>query len=721
MNATIQVLYAEDNRRDADLTLRHFAEAAPEFEIVVAGTGQEVLERLPKEPFDVLLLDYRLPDMDGTDVLKTLLHGGRRLPVVMVTGVGDEELVVKALRLGAANYVPKNGDYVEILPDLLREVIEEHQRQEGLGLAPAAARRILYVEHLPMDIELTLRHFAEAAPNYAIDVASSSTEALLRLAQPPRYDLVLVDLRMPDMSGLDFVHEAKRLHLALPPFILVSGKGDEATAIACLRLGAADYVVKRDGYLEQLVHAIDHAIAYDQLGRLDRQLRAELAEREKAEATLLDANLHLEEATALAKELAARADAANEVKSEFLANMSHELRSPLNAMLVLAQVLAENKEGNLREEQIELLESIRASGRDLVTLVNGILDLTKIETKQVSLQFGAAQVNELAERVRATFARPAEEKGLSLEIAVREDAPAEIQSDPHRVEQIIRNLLSNAVKFTESGGVAVAFTRPAPGVKFAESGLSPNECLAVEVRDTGIGIRPEHHEIIFEAFRQVDSGTSRRYGGTGLGLFIARELARLLGGEIHLESDLNMGSTFTLYLPLTAPAARKAALSKSAAAECRIAAARIGDHREQHKYDEAVAALAGRKVLVVDDDTWSSHAMSRYLANFGAVALAAEDGDVALQLLDEQPDVDVVLMDIMMPGMDGYEVTSRIRAQERFHTLPIIAVTAKAMPEDREKCLAAGMDDYIAKPIDLRELVAMLARWVKREAAARAE
>ena len=227
MNHTIRLLYAEDNPQDADMMRAYFAEHAPEFELEIVGTGQGCLKLFRETGFDLLLLDHHLPDMDGLDVLKTLFRTGPQALVVLVTGVGDEELVLKALRLGAANYVPKQGNYLETLPDLLRDVVEEHRRRQSQGLPTSASpRRILCVENHAMDIELTLRHFAEAAPHFVVDVVRSCAEALARLEPPHAYDLALVDLRMPDQSGFDFVREARRRLLLLPPFIIVTGKGD---------------------------------------------------------------------------------------------------------------------------------------------------------------------------------------------------------------------------------------------------------------------------------------------------------------------------------------------------------------------------------------------------------------------------------------------------------------------------------------------------------------
>ena len=245
---------------------------------------------------------------------------------------------------------------------------------------------------------------------------------------------------------------------------------------------------------------------------------------------------------------------ASKYKSEFLANMSHELRTPLNSLLLLAQGLKENKEGNLTTEQVEFARIIHDGGTDLLNLINEILDLSKIEAGRMDLQPRKVRVSDLADGVLASFQHMAQEKGLDFDVVVSEEAPNEIVSDRKRIEQIVKNLISNALKFTESGSVTVNFSRPVHGTDLSRSGLSTNECLAISVKDTGIGIAPEQKKIIFEAFQQADGGTARNYGGTGLGLSISRELARLLRGEIQLESETGKGSTFTLYLPLSVSA-----------------------------------------------------------------------------------------------------------------------------------------------------------------------
>jgi PAS domain S-box-containing protein len=294
MTSAIRVLYAEDNPLDAELTRTRFAEGAPDVELEFVDSGQGCLDRLRGGGFDLLLLDHRLPDMDGLDVLRALVHGGERIPVVLVTGSGDEDLVVRALRLGAASYVPKAGDYLEGLPEHLRQVVAEHRTRTGQRSNLDEPRRVLYVEHQSMDIDLTLRHFAEVAPLIEMQVVRSCAEALERLRRQEACDAALIDLRMPDMSGLDFVREAKRRGLRLPPFIVISGRGDERAAIASLQLGAADYVTKTEGYLDDLRHALCRAIARDRLDRMNARLQADLEERSRDQAAIEERRLFLD-------------------------------------------------------------------------------------------------------------------------------------------------------------------------------------------------------------------------------------------------------------------------------------------------------------------------------------------------------------------------------------------------------------------------------------------
>ncbi|MBU1168024.1 MAG: response regulator [Proteobacteria bacterium] len=697
--------------------------------------------------------------------------------------------------------------------------------------------------------------------------------------------------------------------------------------------------------------------------------KSDLLERQNKDIELARRNIE-EKAEALAL--------ASKYKSEFLANMSHELRSPLNSLLLLALGLTRNKEGNLTEEQVESARIIYGGGSELLTLINEILDLSKIEAGRISLTFGTVHVLDLVNNLKDSFQHLADEKGIALTFRVDKDTPEVITSDRQKLEQVLRNLIANSLKFTEAGSITVTIGCPAPGTDLSISGLSPEDSLAISVKDTGIGISPELHKFIFEAFQQADGGISRKYGGTGLGLSISRELVILLGGKIHLESNTGKGSTFTAYLPLKGPMkpienltvpkpfelkpatlepaiqipddrdsidpsdrvmlvieddpifarllskkchekgfkflaavtgetglelairyvpqavildlrlpgmdgwtvlgflkenirtrhipvhiisaedASTRAMGKGAvghvtkpvkqedledafrkleqmaagkpkrllvvdddasirratvaligngdvtadeaeSGEQALAALRTGlydcvvldlglpdmdgnellsileregvslppvvvytardltpkeestirehaesivikDVRSQERLLDDVSLFLHRvvsrmseknrkviqdlhntdtifknkKVLVVDDDMRTTFAVARLLAEAGITPLKAEHGERALKILDENPDMDLVLMDIMMPVMDGYETMQKIRAQDRFRNLPIIALTAKAMPEDREKSLAAGANDYLPKPMNQDRLFSMMRVWLNR-------
>ena len=678
-------------------------------------------------------------------------------------------------------------------------------------------------------------------------------------------------------------------------------------------------------------------------------------------------------------------------KSEFLANMSHELRTPLNSLLILSNNLLQNKQGNLTTQQLEAIQIIRKSGNDLLNLINEILDLSKIESGKMTLNFEQVSIRQIADNMDKQFRHLADEKQLKFSVEVDPSTPESIVTDPLRFEQVIRNLLSNALKFTEKGEVSLKFSLAPQHIKYRRQDLKGKRVLQVWVSDTGIGIPKEKQQIIFEAFQQADGSTSRKFGGTGLGLSISREIVKIFGGEIQLESEPGKGSTFRVFIPIeyvsqqestetaqsvTLPAEPEIILpvkidtSKINLDECQtqlkddrdnlspndrmilvveddenfaailkeechekgfkflyactgelglkmaevylpdaiildirlpgIDGITVLDHikrnpdlrhipvhmmsaleesldifqkgaigflskpatpekmeaafanietfvtrkvrellvvednpelakqiaeivgredvnteiagtgakalellRSRHfdcvvldlglpdmtgfdlletlkkeiphgtppiiiytgreltreennrlkKYAESIivkgvkseerlldetslflhrvvknlpkqkqevienlykkdAALAGKKVLIVDDDMRNLYALSIVLDEKGMKILEAENGEVALKILEEQPDVDIVLMDIMMPVMDGLETIRRIRKMPGLGRLPIIALTAKAMKDDYDKCLAAGASDYLSKPIDIDRLINLMNVWL---------
>ncbi|MEW9897779.1 CHASE domain-containing protein [Chitinivorax sp. PXF-14] len=519
---------------------------------------------------------------------------------------------------------------------------------------------------------------------------------------------------------------------------------------------------------------------------------------------------------------------ASRYKSEFLANMSHELRTPLNSILILAEQLGDNRQGNLTAKQVEHAHIIHRSGNELLTLINDILDLSKIEAGRMTVQVEQLILADFAAHLRQSFAPLAEARKLSLCIEIDTNAPRAVLTDGNRLFQIVKNLISNAIKFTEQGGVHVRVARPAPPLP-AGLRLEAKDTLAIQVVDTGRGIPADKQEQIFLAFHQLDGSTSRQYGGTGLGLTISKQLAQLLGGSITVDSKEGVGSTFTLYLPARsqalpereAPAIRPAALAQHASGDplvliveddvnfAEIVAAgvrsrgltpvlsRSGGEAVQlarqlpvkaiildillpdgngwhfltqlrelpsthtvpvqvvscldqpsparpdivgylekpvdvaqlgHMLDELVEHIGaqghpapqpadtqahGGTLLLVDDDIRNIYAMTSLLEDRGYEVITAGNGVEALARIEEREDIDLILMDIAMPLMDGFETTHRLRADKRF-TRPIVALTAYAMKGDREKCLDAGADDYLAKPVSKSQLYQTLDHWLGR-------
>jgi signal transduction histidine kinase/ActR/RegA family two-component response regulator len=405
-------------------------------------------------------------------------------------------------------------------------------------------------------------------------------------------------------------------------------------------------------------------------------------------------------------------------KSQFLANMSHELRTPLNSMLVLSALLADNEAGNLSEKQVEFCKTIHGAGTDLLALINQVLDLAKIESGKQDVSMTDVSLAELAGYARRIFEPLARDKELNFSVSIDPSLPTQIHSDRRRIEQILNNLLGNAIKFTERGQVFLRFARAVPGVKLERTGASAEETLAIEIEDTGAGIPSEDQGRIFAAFEQLDGSPDRRYGGTGLGLSIARELSMLLGGEIQLRSSPGRGSTFTCYLPFAFEVAATESVRPARTHEVREQSAErppraresalLADNAEAMLSTHPANLFDGATILVAEDDMRTLYALSALLHAKGAEVLSADTGHSALEELERHPQTRAVLLDIMMPEMDGYEALRQIRAQPRFAHLPVITLTGKGQVGTDVECLKQGANAHLTKPVDPDRLCALL-------------
>jgi PAS domain S-box-containing protein len=431
-----------------------------------------------------------------------------------------------------------------------------------------------------------------------------------------------------------------------------------------------------DGWKQQMrVRLPDGGWCWMQLRA--QRLAANALHGPKLIGTVIDvtASKLIEEELRAAKE---SAEASSSAKSQFLANMSHEIRTPLNGVLGMAQALEAD---DLTPAQKEKVGVILDSGKSLMALLNDVLDITKIEAGKLEISSVPGDFLHTMKRTRQLFQSIAEEKGLDLFVRYDANFPQRLTYDPTRVRQCVSNLLSNAIKFTAQGSVEVAIrARP------LERGAY---MIVVDVSDTGIGMSQDTCARLFTVFTQADGATTRKFGGSGLGLAISRQLARMMGGDLVVKSEEGRGSTFRL----TFKAQEAAAVAAPAPVATRV--------------EPAKRTLRGLRILLTDDNAINRQVIRLFLQPQGCEIVEATNGKEALDKI-ATGDFDVVLMDIHMPVMDGKEAVQRIRATDKWQTLPVIALTADAMSGDREKYLALGMTDYVSKPVDQRELIAKL-------------
>ncbi|WP_342374494.1 ATP-binding protein [Myxococcus stipitatus] len=423
-------------------------------------------------------------------------------------------------------------------------------------------------------------------------------------------------------------------------------------------------------------------------------------------------------------------------KSAFLANISHELRTPLNSLLILAKILSEDSAHRLGPKEAEYARTIHASGVDLLSLINDLLDLSKVEAGQLRVEPAEVSLSEVKTLLERDFQHVAEQKGLGFSVSLVGAVPPTVRTDSMRLRQVLKNLLANAFKFTHLGRVELRISQVNPGLFHFESEVlnRAEGVLAFSVVDTGIGIAQDSLQRIFEAFQQANLSTSRRYGGTGLGLSISRELARLLGGELHVASELGRGSTFTLYLPdiyvETSATGARTTVGQGAPVELEAAdipvparpeaSALVSNEAGPMAAPLAMAATSAqvsaservglkRRVLVVDDNIREAYSLISVLESRGLESLHAESASEAVRMLWDFPEMDGLLWLTSVAQAD-YEVLRSLRKDARFGALPIVVVMSQAQDEARVRCLDAGASDCVSRPVDIDQVIALLRR-----------
>lgn len=667
-SSPVDVLIVDD-RMDGLIALEAVLNL-PNINLVRAQSGKEALALMEQYDFAVILLDVQMPGMDGFEVARRIrdFEQYRNTPIIFVTAINkDDRHIYRGYEVGAVDYIFKPFEpqilrsKVSILVDLY---LKSRQLQEQNEVIRESERQTRYLQLTQLEMETLKRYrnLADAIPNM---IWKSRVDGTLDYFNKVWTDYTGLSQEQSMGSGWQEAIDPQDLRQFLKAWMESMNNG-KPFEIECR-------IRRADG--ENRWHWVR---AVPELNGSEKVIGwigtcVDIHDRKMAERELIEAQR--------------MAVSANLAKTQFLANMSHEIRTPLGAMLGFAELLMNP---NLTyEERVQNVNTISRSGEQLLKIIDEILDISKVEAGHLEVEHIDVDLGSLLKDLKNLLAIKSQAKGIGLDFRLESKVPEHIISDPTRLRQILLNMLSNAIKFTERGKVSLK-------ASWTEGTENRAPCLQFRVSDTGVGIDQEQAEKLFQPFVQVDSSTTRRFGGTGLGLALSRKLAMALGGTVRLEkSHAGIGSTFLIEV-VAEPVSGSKFIEKIADP--------VGEEVVVTKNNDT-HALEGIKVLLVEDAPINQILISRFLTGAGAEVELAENGAEGMKKA-LAGDFGVVLMDIQMPEMDGYEATSKLR--ERGYARPIIALTAHALKEDRDRCFKAGCSDHLTKPIDRTKLIAQI-------------